>query len=444
MNRKYQVFISSTFEDLKEERKEIMQVLLEMDCIPSGMELFQASDDSQWELIKKVIASCDYYIVIIAGRYGSVHPDTQKSYTQMEYEYAVQIGIPIVGFLIRNVDDLPSYKAEKSKKLQKKLQQFRDLTKNKMIKYWSNKAELASAVSISMHTIIKTHPRVGWIKPNNQELNNSLDSTVKEMLTEIKDIKKNLYNQEYIDHRLEEVHKLQEKLKALEEFEAQKEAELQYKIDFYNKCIKKDFYKIEYTNVLTIGKFHIDALCELMNTILTAGIDSLASFIGTKIWPNLPKFAFFNDYDELIKNFETTTAHNYYSTFSCSISGFFFLNYKENFINIISTIINELNIPSFYNKESTLLESALYEFGSIFTGNCITTVSAMFNEKVNFIKHEIDVNLMDKIHFGYNNTFLVLSLSDQDKNGCNYIDSYLVIEAKYMKHIFEKYDLYIK
>ena len=83
MERKYQIFISSTFEDLKEERKEVTQALLEMDCIPTGMEMFQASDDNQWELIKSVISSCDYYIVIIAGRYGSVHPITKKSYTQM-------------------------------------------------------------------------------------------------------------------------------------------------------------------------------------------------------------------------------------------------------------------------------------------------------------------------------------------------------------------------
>ena len=90
MNKKYQVFISSTFTDLKDERKEITRVLLEMDCIPTGMEMFQASDDNQWQVIKRVISLCDYYLVIIAGRYGSVHPKTKKSYTQMEYEYIKQ------------------------------------------------------------------------------------------------------------------------------------------------------------------------------------------------------------------------------------------------------------------------------------------------------------------------------------------------------------------
>ena len=53
MEKRYQVFVSSTFEDLQEERKEVMQALLELDCIPAGMELFPASNEDQWSLIKK-------------------------------------------------------------------------------------------------------------------------------------------------------------------------------------------------------------------------------------------------------------------------------------------------------------------------------------------------------------------------------------------------------
>lgn len=63
--KKYQVFVSSTYEDLKPERQEIMHALLELDCIPSGMELFSAADEDQWSLIKGVIDDCDYYVVVI-------------------------------------------------------------------------------------------------------------------------------------------------------------------------------------------------------------------------------------------------------------------------------------------------------------------------------------------------------------------------------------------
>ena len=97
MDRKHQVFVSSTYEDLQEERREVMNVLLELDSIPSGMELFPAADEDQWSLIKGVIDDCDYYIVIIAGRYGSLGPDG-ISYTEMEYRYAVEKNKPVAAF----------------------------------------------------------------------------------------------------------------------------------------------------------------------------------------------------------------------------------------------------------------------------------------------------------------------------------------------------------
>jgi len=72
IDKKYQVFVSSTYEDLRPERQEIMHALLELDCIPSGMELFPAASEDQWTLIRGVIDDCDYYVVVIGGRYGSV------------------------------------------------------------------------------------------------------------------------------------------------------------------------------------------------------------------------------------------------------------------------------------------------------------------------------------------------------------------------------------
>jgi len=88
MEKKYQVFVRSTYKDLLDERREVMQALLELDCIPVGMELFPAADDDQWTLIKRLIDDCDYYILIVGGRYGSLSVEG-ISYTQMEYEYAL-------------------------------------------------------------------------------------------------------------------------------------------------------------------------------------------------------------------------------------------------------------------------------------------------------------------------------------------------------------------
>ena len=47
MNKKYQVFISSTFDDLRDERKKVLMAVLRMNYIPAGMELFSAADEEQ-------------------------------------------------------------------------------------------------------------------------------------------------------------------------------------------------------------------------------------------------------------------------------------------------------------------------------------------------------------------------------------------------------------
>ena len=93
MDKRYQVFISSTYSDLKEERSKVMQTIMSLDCIPAGMELFPANDTDQFDFIKKIIDDCDYYILIVGGRYGTISDDG-ISYTEKEFDYAIDKKIP--------------------------------------------------------------------------------------------------------------------------------------------------------------------------------------------------------------------------------------------------------------------------------------------------------------------------------------------------------------
>ena len=163
MEKRYQVFISSTFEDLQPERQEVIQALLELDYIPSGMELFPAADEDQWSLIKSVIDDCDYYLLIVGGRYGSTNSDG-ISYTEMEYRYALDTGKPIIAFLHKNPEELPAKKYEKSAKGKKALAEFRSLVKEKMCQFWDSPSDLGSKVSRSAIKLIKQHPAVGWVR----------------------------------------------------------------------------------------------------------------------------------------------------------------------------------------------------------------------------------------------------------------------------------------
>ncbi len=164
MDKKYQVFVSSTYEDLQEERKKVMEALLQMNCFPVGMEYFNASDDSQWEVIKSLIRECDYYVLIVAGRYGSIEEESWKSYTQKEFEYAIEQGVPVISFVHKHPESLPAAKYEQDPLKREKLEEFKSFVQKKLCKMWDNADGLSSQVVLSLISLIKSHPRTGWIK----------------------------------------------------------------------------------------------------------------------------------------------------------------------------------------------------------------------------------------------------------------------------------------
>jgi hypothetical protein len=164
MDKRYQVFISSTYADLVEERRYVMQALMEMDCIPAGMELFPAIDEDQWEYIKKTIDGCDYYLLIIGGRYGSTTNDG-ISYTEKEFDYAVGKGLKVICLIHKNPGKIPFDKSEKNPELQKKLQAFCEKAKKgRLVKYWEKPEELQILVISSLTKTINFYPAIGYVR----------------------------------------------------------------------------------------------------------------------------------------------------------------------------------------------------------------------------------------------------------------------------------------
>lgn len=167
MEKRYQVFVSSTYADLKDERKHVLQALMEMDCIPAGMELFPAADEEQWEFIKKIIDDCDYYLLIIGGRYGSV-TDDGISYTEKEFDYAVENRLKVVALIHGSPDDIPFGKSEQDPELREKLLSFKDkVMDGRLVKFWKNAEELPGLVALNLTKTIKMYPAVGWVRADN-------------------------------------------------------------------------------------------------------------------------------------------------------------------------------------------------------------------------------------------------------------------------------------
>ncbi|MFP6558124.1 DUF4062 domain-containing protein [Paraburkholderia sp. B3] len=174
MEKRYQVFISSTFSDLAAERDHVFRTLMEMDCIPAGMELFPAADEEQWQFIERIIDDCDYYLLIIGGRYGSLSSEG-ISYTEKEFDYAVAKGLRVVALIHGKPDDIPAGKSEADPVLRAKLVAFREKVKTgRLVKFWEKADELPGLVSLSLTKTIKTYPAIGWVRANQISSQDSL------------------------------------------------------------------------------------------------------------------------------------------------------------------------------------------------------------------------------------------------------------------------------
>ena len=135
-----------------------------MDCIPAGMELSPATDEEQRALMKQIIEDCDYFILLIAGRYGSTTAEG-ISYTEREFDHAVELGIPVLAFLQGDPDSIPAGQLELEPGARQRLAEFRQkVSRDRLIRTWHAAGELPGLVALSLTKLIKAHPRPGWAR----------------------------------------------------------------------------------------------------------------------------------------------------------------------------------------------------------------------------------------------------------------------------------------
>ncbi|PZW41949.1 DUF4062 domain-containing protein [Pseudomonas sp. URMO17WK12:I2] len=163
MSAKYQIFVSSTFVDLKDERDLVIKAILEMGHIPVGMEMFSAADEEQWNIIKRQIDQSDYYVVIAAHRYGSCDA-SGISYTEKEYDYACEIGVPSLGFILDDSVSWPREKSDTETVSVQRLELFKTKVKSKPVSFWRGVDDLYGKCSIALMKAFNAYPREGWVR----------------------------------------------------------------------------------------------------------------------------------------------------------------------------------------------------------------------------------------------------------------------------------------
>lgn len=131
-----------------------------------------------------MLDDCDYYILILAGRYGLLDVDS-IGFTEKEFDYANSKKIPIMSFVIENPNLLTLGNSESTEIGRSKLEVFRKkVCTGRMVKFYNNIDQLKANVATSINKCIKDFPSIGWIQGNNLTSNSNPDEQIAKYLEE--------------------------------------------------------------------------------------------------------------------------------------------------------------------------------------------------------------------------------------------------------------------
>lgn len=200
MKKKLQVFVSSTYEDLKVDRQAAVSAILKAGHIPAGMELFTSGDKSQMDTIRRWIDESDVYMLILGGRYGSVEPTTGVSYTELEYDYALELEKPLFAVVIK--DDALEERVKQSgthlmeKENPKQLSMFREKVLSNISSFFSDEKDIRLCVYESLSDFSSNRDLKGWVSSDEIVNSQSLLDEISRLNKENEELKQKLENAE--------------------------------------------------------------------------------------------------------------------------------------------------------------------------------------------------------------------------------------------------------
>ena len=169
VEKRYQVFISTTYPDMQSARQALMLPLLDLGMAPMSMDLHSAETNNLMPVVQRMIDDCDYFVILLGGRYGTLSP-LGLSYTHREYIFAATKRKPIVTFIHDQPFNLPAQAREDSREGQVRRDDFARLLENKTLAFrWRDERELSEQVAKVMPDVMRQHPAAGWVKSGSVE-----------------------------------------------------------------------------------------------------------------------------------------------------------------------------------------------------------------------------------------------------------------------------------
>lgn len=170
IDKRYQVFISTSGADMQPERIVLAQTLTGMGYFSWGLEQRTPLSTS---FARRQIDDCDYVVVLLGSHYGELSV-SGVSYFQLEYLYAKQQQKPMIVFMHARPEERKSELQEHKPELQTKFQDFRAQLLNEvdLVFQYRTLRELELAIRSNMPQLVERCPALGWVRPQpEQELN---------------------------------------------------------------------------------------------------------------------------------------------------------------------------------------------------------------------------------------------------------------------------------
>jgi hypothetical protein len=186
MTKKYLVYISSSLDDLKSERRDLIKLAAETGAIPISMDAFDISDKNERRLIRKAIGECDYFLNLTAHKCGTL---LGKTFAQeAELSWAEKCGVPVIALVIDEKARWKTSKRETSPELVKALEAFKKRLLSHSAETWTSQADLRQKAQGLLIQSFNLNPRRGWV-PGSEAIDPSVANGLSRLIMENESLK---------------------------------------------------------------------------------------------------------------------------------------------------------------------------------------------------------------------------------------------------------------
>jgi hypothetical protein len=165
MPRKFHIFISSTPDDLKNERAALSRIIFEMGHIPICMDSVDNTEENGWKIIRRNIAESDYFLSLVAHKYGILSEGVAKGNSSLELEYAqaLKAEVPVLALIIADKARWKAAKKERERKVNHALTSLKEKLRSHAYAEWVNIQELKQNARELLTREIFLNTRSGWV-----------------------------------------------------------------------------------------------------------------------------------------------------------------------------------------------------------------------------------------------------------------------------------------